>query len=98
DGDYADLEPRQLTSEEGESWPYSFSPSGDRIAFAGRRDGLWNLYWVRLGDRAVEQLTAETSLDGYVRYPLWSPHDDHVLYERTRTVGDLWRVDLRPSE
>ncbi|MEM1177447.1 MAG: protein kinase [Acidobacteriota bacterium] len=97
DGDYVDLEPLQLTAEEGESWPYSFSPSGDRIAFAGQRDGIWNLYWVRLGDRRIERLTDETSLDGYVRYPAWSPRGDHVLFERTRTVGDLWRVDLRPE-
>lgn len=96
-GELVDPQPVQLTFEEGESWPYSFSPAGDKIAFAGRRDGLWDLYWVALADRQVHRLTDEQSLDGYVRYPAWSPAGDHLLYERTRTVGDLWRVDLRPE-
>lgn len=30
--------PTQLTFKRGQSWPYSWSPDGDKILFAGARD------------------------------------------------------------
>ena len=35
-----------LTDARGQSWPHSWAPDNDRIAFAGQRDGVWNLYTV----------------------------------------------------
>ena len=84
----------QLTFAEGDSWPYSWAPDNDRIAFAGRREGFWNLYWVSSSTGEVVQLTAKRDLDGYVRYPEWSPAGDLIVYEEARTVGDLWQVEL----
>ncbi len=84
----------QLTFAEGDSWPYSWAPDNDRIAFAGRRAGFWNLYWVSSSTGEVVQLTAKRDLDGYVRYPEWSPTGDLIVYEEARTVGDLWQVEL----
>ncbi|MEM9593503.1 MAG: protein kinase [Acidobacteriota bacterium] len=88
--------PRVLTDAPGESWPFSWDPEGERIAFAGRRNGFWNLFWVRVDDAEVVQLTEDRRLDGYVRYPAWSPLGDRMVFENARTVGDLWRVDLHP--
>ncbi|MEM1206887.1 MAG: hypothetical protein AAGN66_26875, partial [Acidobacteriota bacterium] len=89
--------PRVLTDAPGESWPFSWDPEGERIAFAGRRNGFWNLFWVRVDDAEVVQLTEDRRLDGYVRYPAWSPLGDRMVFENARTVGDLWRVDLHPQ-
>jgi Tol biopolymer transport system component/DNA-binding winged helix-turn-helix (wHTH) protein len=36
----------QLTFDHGQSWPHSWSPDGTRIAFAGFRNGVWNIWWV----------------------------------------------------
>ena len=36
----------QLTNARGQSWPHSWAPDNDRIAFAGQRDGVWNVYTV----------------------------------------------------
>ena len=84
----------QLTFDEGDSWPYSWAPDNDRIAFAGRRSGFWNLYWVSSSSGEVVQLTEKQDLDGYVRYPAWSPKGDLIVFEEARTVGDLWQVEL----
>ncbi|MCG8457047.1 MAG: hypothetical protein MI919_12260, partial [Holophagales bacterium] len=89
--------PEQITFEAGESWPYSWSPDGRRVAFAGRRDGVWNLYWVDRSSREVIAITDRNDLDGYLRYPSWSPRGNLVAYEQATTVGDLWWVKLEPA-
>src|SRR5262249_34894858 len=48
---------RTLVSEPVESWANSWSPDGTRIAFAGLRDGVWNIYWVSRATGEVHQLT-----------------------------------------
>lgn len=94
EGSEAMAEIQTLTFEEGDSWPYSWSADNDRIAFAGRRDGFWNLYWVSISSGQVTRLTDQRDLDGYLRYPAWSPDGSLIVYEQAQTVGDLWQVDL----
>ena len=48
-------------AERGQSWPHSWAPDNDRIAFAGERDGVWNVYTVSRRTRAVTALTRFTS-------------------------------------
>ena len=83
-----------ITSGEGDHWPYSWAPDNDRIAFAGRKNGFWNLYWVSTSTGELAQLTEKRDFDGYVRYPDWSPDGGMIVYEEARTVGDLWQVEL----
>ena len=61
-----------LVTERGQSWPFSWAPDNDRIAFAGARDGVWNIYTVSRKTKEVRQLTDFNSVEGYVRYPSWS--------------------------
>lgn len=86
--------PRMLTSERGLSWPHSFSADGSRIAFAGMRKDLWNLYWVDLAGK-VEKLTDLGRVNGYVRYPSWSPKGDRIVFERGETTGNVWQIKLK---
>ena len=37
---------RQVTTSSGQHWPHSWAPDNDRIAFAGERDGVWNVWTV----------------------------------------------------
>jgi Tol biopolymer transport system component len=91
--DGGDVEP--LVSERGQSWPFSWSPDNDRIAFAGARDGVWNIYSVSRKTKEVRQLTDFTSVEGYVRYPSWSRTRDAVVFERAEQRGSLWTARLR---
>jgi Tol biopolymer transport system component/serine/threonine protein kinase len=86
--------PVPLTSADGQSWPFSWSPDGDAIAFAGWRDGVWNVWTVSRSTRKQTRLTDHTRLSAYVRTPAFSPRGDRVVYEYAETTGNIWLVDL----
>jgi Tol biopolymer transport system component/DNA-binding winged helix-turn-helix (wHTH) protein len=85
----------QLTFEHGQSWPYSWSPDGDKILFAGARDGVWNLWWVSRSDKTVKQLTHNTKLNAFFRYPAWSPHADLIVSEYSESRGNIYLMEIR---
>jgi Tol biopolymer transport system component len=84
-----------LTFAHGQSWPHSFSPDGNKIAFAGFRDGIWNTYWVSRDGKTQKQVTNTTQPNAFVRYPAWSPLGDKIVYEYTETTGNIWMLDLK---
>jgi Tol biopolymer transport system component/DNA-binding winged helix-turn-helix (wHTH) protein len=83
-----------LTDGPGQSWPYSWTPDQDRIAFAGQRDGVWNVYTVSRQTRDVKQLTFFTSAAGYVRYPAASPVGHRIVFERAMDGATVWTATL----
>ena len=85
----------ELTSERGQSWPNSWSPDGEWIAFAGQRDGVWNIWKVSRRTRESRQLTHFTSANEYVRYPTWSPDGARIVFERNVRTGGVWTVNLK---
>lgn len=84
---------RQLTFDQGASYPFSYTPDGSRIAFAAERQAMWNLYWILPGSLEQLALTRSTSLTSYVRYPVFSPDGKTLVYEKAETTGDLFLVD-----
>jgi Tol biopolymer transport system component len=84
-----------LVAESGDSWPFSFSPDGAWVAFAGKRDEYWNLYAVSTAGE-LRALTADRRLNAYLRYPAWSPRGDRLVYELAETTGDVWMLDSLP--
>ena len=85
----------QLTSGRGRSWPYDFSPDGDKIVFAGDRDGVWNVWWVSRSTKMQKQLTNYTKPNSFVRYPAWSPLGNQIAYEYAETAGNIWLMELK---
>lgn len=85
--------PVQLTFDRGESWPHSWSPDGEAIAFAGLRDGFWNIWSVSRSTRQQRRLTDHARLNTYVRTPAWSPQGDRIVYEYAETTGNIWMID-----
>jgi Tol biopolymer transport system component len=87
----------QLTEGRGQSWPHSWASDNDRIAFAGQRDGVWNVYTVSRRTRAITQVTFFTSGSGYVRYPSWSPSGSRLVFERALESASVWTMRLPRS-
>ncbi|NOT62824.1 MAG: hypothetical protein HOP19_21660, partial [Acidobacteria bacterium] len=87
--------PEQLTFARGQSWPGGWSPDGDKIAFAGQRDGVWNIWWISRRTKRQQQLTRYTAPNGYVRYPAWSPRGNQIVFEYAETTGNVWLMDLK---
>ncbi len=87
--------PTQLTFDRGQSWPHDWSPDGDKIAFAGQRNDIWNIYWVSRTTKGQRQITNYTKLNTYVRYPSWSPLGNQIVYEYGETTGNIWLMELK---
>jgi Tol biopolymer transport system component/DNA-binding winged helix-turn-helix (wHTH) protein len=83
-----------LVKERGQSWLYSWSPDSERLAFAGERDGVWNIYDVERATGTVRQLTHWTDLEGYVRYPAWAPDGSRIVFERATRSASIWSAKL----
>lgn len=88
DANSGELEP--LPDLPGQNWPYGFSPDGDKITFAALRGGIWSLRWIsrQTGEEAL--LLEARQLGEYLRYPTWSPRGDLLIYEYSRTDGNLF--------
>ncbi len=85
-------EPARLTTEADHSWPFSFSPDSERIAYAALHDDEWSLWWVSRLTGKRQRLTGFPRPGTYVRYPAWSPLGDRIVYELAETTGDIWLV------
>ena len=85
----------QLTNDEGLSFAHSWSPDSGKIAFAGRRNGIWNIYWVSITTKEQQQLTKNTNQNSVMRYPTWSPSGNQIIYEYNETTGNIWLMELK---
>jgi TolB protein len=88
-------DPVLLNSSRGQSWPFSFSRDGDKIAFAGFRDGYWNVWWYSRRTKEEKQVTNYKKLNAFVRYPSWSPLGNQIAYEYAETTGNIWMVEIK---
>ncbi len=86
--------PEQLTFAKGTDWPHSFFADGDRIVFAGQRDGYWNVWTVSRSTRKETRITSYQKINMYVRYPEVSPKGDRIVYEHAETTGNVWTAEL----
>ena len=73
---------------------YLRHPDNNHIVFAGVRDGVWNIYAVSRRTKEVTQLIRFTTLDGFVRYPAWSPHGNRIVFARAQWNRSLWTLKL----
>jgi eukaryotic-like serine/threonine-protein kinase len=85
----------QLNSGQGQSWPFSFSPDGDKVGFAGFRNGAWNVWWYSLSTKQEKQVTKYRKLNAFVRYPSWSRLGNQIVYEYAETTGNIWMIDMK---
>src|SRR5262249_22802838 len=85
----------QLTLEKGQSWLSGFSPDGDKLVFAGFRNGSWNIWWVSRSTKAQKKLTDYTKANAFVRYPACRRIGTQVAYEYNETTGNIWVAEIK---
>ncbi|HEX8747712.1 MAG TPA: hypothetical protein VF717_10980, partial [Pyrinomonadaceae bacterium] len=86
-------EPKQLTFSAGPTFTGGWSPDGSRISFAGNRNSAWNIWWVAR-EGGEKQVTNNTKLNVFVRYPVWSPLGNQIVFEYAEVKGNIWITDL----
>jgi Tol biopolymer transport system component/DNA-binding winged helix-turn-helix (wHTH) protein len=82
----------------GENWPHSWSSDEKEIAFAGRRNGVWNVWTVNVESGRTRQLTNFTSTTGWVRTPCWSPDGKRIVFEAGAPRGNVWISEPRVAQ
>ena len=89
-GDAPSVEWIRLTSHPAEDRSPAFSPDGQTLAFASRRNGYWNLYALT-PDGAIVQLTDDPAYDGA---PAWSPDGQWLAFDSLRGGNlDVWAME-----
>ena len=86
----------QLTAGDWDDRNPVVSPAMDRIAFASRKSGSWDLYLLELNSGDVRQLTNTPGFEGK---PTWSPDGLWVAYEAYYGDNfDIWILPLDGSQ
>lgn len=83
-----------LTHDAGQNWPASWSTDDKEVAFAGFRNGIWNVFAVSRDSGKERQLTHYTHANTFVRYPDWSPDGRNVVYEYGTSTANVWLLKL----
>ncbi len=78
--------PRRLTLEEWNSWPFDWTRDGKAVLFASIRNGRYAIFQQR-----IDQPTPQVLLSGAENYrrPIFSPAGDRLLYLASATVDYL---------
>ena len=75
--------------------PHSWSADGREIAYAGRHDGVWNVWAVEVATRKSRRITNFTSTTQWVRTPSWSPDVHRIAFEAGVPQGNIWLSEPR---
>lgn len=81
----------QLTDSAGPDLAGALSPDRQRVVFASRRDGDWDLYVLLIRDPS--RVVRLTDAPGSDLDPVWSPDGDNIAFTSDRTGGwDVWTI------
>jgi Tol biopolymer transport system component len=86
---------QDVVTDRGNNWLNSWSADDQRIAYAGERHGVWNVFEVTVATRVSRQLTHFTLPIGYVRYPTYTADGKHLIFERAIRTGNVWTMTLK---
>ncbi len=88
---------RTLVTDADHAWPNDWSPDDRYIVYAALRAGRWAIEAVEVATGRVSRLTPPGAATEYVRWPVWSPRGDRIVYERGLLDGQRVGGGLCPK-
>lgn len=85
---------RLLDTGADHAWVNDWSPDDTWLVMAAMRQGRWAIEAVDAASGVVHALTPAAPAAGYVRWPVWSPRGDRIVYERGMLSGNIWLASL----
>lgn len=79
----------RLTSDPASEIQPSFSPQGDKVAYASNRSGSWDIWVIGVDGSTPVRLTTGVSND---IHPSWSPDGSHIVYCSLGTRSHQWEL------
>jgi TolB protein len=87
--------PRQVTQYSPSYW-HGWSPDGKTLAYAGQREGEFDIYTIPVGGGQETRLTTAKGLDDG---PEYSPDGEYIYFNSERTGQmQIWRMKADGSE
>jgi dipeptidyl aminopeptidase/acylaminoacyl peptidase len=86
---------KPFVTDRGNSWPNGWSPDGKTIAYAGEREGVWNVWTVDVASGVSHRVTSFTLPVGYVRYPVFTAKGDRLVFERAMRTSNIWTMQVK---
>jgi Tol biopolymer transport system component len=83
-----------IVTDADHAWPNDWSPDDRHIVYAALRAGRWAVEAVEVSTGRVWRLTPRGAATEYVRWPVWSPRGDRIVYERGYWTGNVWVAAL----
>ena len=84
------LNVRRVTTQDDYADAASWSPKGDKLAYASRRDGRFDIVVIDVATGATQQLTHG---EGNNENPRWSPDGRHIVFASSRAGSyDLYTM------
>ena len=84
---------RQLIGGPGAYNGWTWSPDGNKLAFASNREGSWDIYTMTANGGGLTRLTMSPAQDGW---PSWTPDGATIVFASTRSdQAQLYSVGTR---
>lgn len=84
-----------VTPVDGQYWPGSFSPDGQRLALSVLdRSTSWAIEVLDIATHERRPVTSARSPETTLRYPSWSPRGGVIAYNRYQLRGSLHTAEL----
>jgi TolB protein len=96
--DTAGGQPVQITRDATDDFYPSFSRDGQKLVYStfGTQSGQWEMVIVNLNNPATKRYI------GHGLFPVWSPTQDKIVFQRSRQRGtrwfSIWTIDMVNSE
>ncbi len=89
--DWSQAKSTQLTNQAGGEFNVSLAPDGKYFVYSSRAGGNWDIYAQRVGGRAINNLTKDSTADDI--QPAYSPDGNYIAFRSERAPSGIYVME-----